>query len=456
MPTFRGLSEDTRAVALAPPRTLGFASLVGITFFCVAGGAYGLEDAVGAAGPAWALLAILVVPWVWSMPMALMTAELSAAMPEDGGYVVWVERAFGRFWGFQEGWWSWLCSFADNALYPVMFAEYLKFWFPQMTPLQFWLVCLMMIAVVASLNVRGARVIGFSSVLFTLLVLAPFAAMVLLGAPHLKPSVWFLHQPSANRLEMWSTLLSVMLWNYSGWDNAGCCGGEVSEPHRTYPKAMVTVVAIVLLAYLLPVAVGVSASQDWSRWSAGYFPEVAQRIGGPWLGAWLAIGGLVSAIGLFSALLLTSSRVPYAMAMRRMLPVPLAKLHPRYETPWVAILVNSIGSALLIGWASQAEHGTGPFVVLLKIDMWLYALALILEFTALIYLRVRVPEMRRPYRIPGGVAGVALLSAPAVLLCAVSMVLCPRPTQILGMAGVVAGWLLYLAGGPRARPAGHC
>jgi len=136
-------------VALAPPRTLGFTSLVGITFFCVAGGAYGLEDAVGAAGPAWALLAILVVPWLWSLPMALMTAELTAAMPEDGGFVVWVERAFGRFWAFQEGWWSWLCSFADNALYPVMFAEYLGFWFPRMTPMQFWLVCVTMIAVIA-------------------------------------------------------------------------------------------------------------------------------------------------------------------------------------------------------------------------------------------------------------------------------------------------------------------
>jgi amino acid transporter len=122
---------------------------VGITFFCVAGGAYGLEDAVGAAGPAWALLAILAVPWVWSLPMALMTAELTAAMPEDGGFVVWVERAFGRFWGFQEGWWSWLCSFADNALYPVMFAEYLRFWFPRMTSVQLRLVCLAMIAVVA-------------------------------------------------------------------------------------------------------------------------------------------------------------------------------------------------------------------------------------------------------------------------------------------------------------------
>jgi hypothetical protein len=154
MATSVSLPQHKEAAVLRPPRTLGFTSLVGITFFCVAGGAYGLEDAVGAAGPAWALLAILVVPWLWSLPMALMTAELTAAMPEDGGFVVWVERAFGRFWAFQEGWWSWLCSFADNALYPVMFAEYLRFWFPGMTSVQFWLVCLTMIAVVACLNVR--------------------------------------------------------------------------------------------------------------------------------------------------------------------------------------------------------------------------------------------------------------------------------------------------------------
>jgi amino acid transporter len=267
--------------------------------------------------------------------------------------------------------------------------------------------------------------------------------MVVLGVPHLKPPVWFLHQSAPGRPETWSTLLSVILWNYSGWDNAGCCGGEVNEPHRTYPRAMMTVVAIVVMAYLLPVAVGVSASQEWPKWNAGYFPEVAERIGGPWLGTWLAMGGLVSATGLFSSLLLTSSRVPYAMAVRRMLPAPLARLHPRYGTPWAAILANSAGSALLIGWAAQADHETGPFVALLKIDMWLYALALILEFAALIYLRARVPEMRRPYRIPGGVAGVSVLSAPPVLLCLVSMALCPRPTQLLGMAGVVTGWLAY-------------
>lgn len=399
-----------------------------------------MEDAVGAVGPMWTLIAILVVPWLWGLPTALMTAELSAAMPEDGGYVVWVERAFGRFWGFQEGWWSWLCSFADNALYPVLFAEYLKFWFPKMTPTQYLMVCGLFIAVFTWLNVRGTNLVGFSSVAFTLMVLAPFAVMVMLGLPQVKPVVWTTPTPLKNAT-MWSTLLSVILWNYCGWDNAGCCGGEVREPNRTYPKAMMTTVVLVTLVYLLPVAVGVSASQDWSQWSDGYFPEVAQKIGGKWLGMAMMFGGLISAMGLFSALLCTSSRVPYAMAVRRTLPAPLAQRHPRYGTPWVAILVNSVGCALLIRWASHAD--TGPFVALVQIDMWLYAAALLLEFAALGWLRLREPKMPRPYQIPGGLLIVLLLSVPPVLLCLVSMALCPRRTQLLGLAGVAAGLIYY-------------
>jgi amino acid transporter len=384
------------------------------------------------------------VPWLWGFPTALMTAELSAAMPEDGGYVVWVERAFGRFWGFQEGWWSWLCSFADNALYPVLFAEYLKFWFPKMTPAQYFLVCLVVIAVFTWLNVRGTSLVGVSSVAFAVMVLAPFTVMVVLGLPQLKPAAWFQVGNGVSAVPtpaMWSTLLSVVLWNYCGWDNAGCCAGEVSEPNRNYPSAMITTVILVTLSYLLPIAVGVSASQEWSDWTDGYFPEVAQKIGGGWLGTALTFGGLISAMGLFNALLCTSSRVPYAMAVRRTLPAALAKLHPRYQTPWVSILINSIGCALLIHWASNAE--AGPFVALVQIDMWLYAVALILEFAALIWLRVREPKMSRPYQIPGGLVNVVLLSILPVLLCLVSMTLCPRSTQLMGAAGVVAGLLIY-------------
>src|ERR1043165_6999722 len=175
---------------MQPSRTLGFGRLVALTFFCVAGGAYGFEDAVGAAGPAIALGALLLVPWLWSFPPALITAALSAAMPEGGGYVVGVERAFGRLWGFQEGWWSWLCSFADNALYPVMFLDYLTYLRGDIPPAERWAIGAVLVAVTTWLNIRGPRLVGASLLVFTVIVLAPFAAMVVLGAPHVDTGAW--------------------------------------------------------------------------------------------------------------------------------------------------------------------------------------------------------------------------------------------------------------------------
>jgi len=117
---------------------IGLLSLVAILFFNVSGGPYGLEDAVGTLGPGLVLVLLVVTPLVWSLPVSLAMAELAAAMPEEGGYVVWVHRAFGRFWGFQVGWWSWINSFVDVAVYPALFADYVGFWRPDMSALERW------------------------------------------------------------------------------------------------------------------------------------------------------------------------------------------------------------------------------------------------------------------------------------------------------------------------------
>src|SRR5512132_2094702 len=268
-------------------RSLNFPGLVAVTFFCVAGGAYGLEDGVSAAGPLVMLVGIAILPWIWSLPTALMTAELSTAMPEDGGYVIWVDKAFGRFWAFQEGWLSWLCSFADNALYPVMFVDYLAYLRGDMSALERWLIGTALIIIVTWLNVRGTRLVGMSSVVFGALVLAPFIAMVLLGMPQIDAGRWLQHGGSLN----WPLLLSTLLWNTSGWDNAGCCAGEVADPQRTYPRAMVYTVLLVTAVYLLPVAVGIGVDANAAAWKEGDFPKVAALIGGAQLGIWLTIGG---------------------------------------------------------------------------------------------------------------------------------------------------------------------
>jgi amino acid transporter len=415
---------------MQPRRTLNFTNLIALTFFCVSGGAYGFEDAVGAAGPMIALLALLIVPWLWSFPTALMTAELSSAMPEDGGYVIWVNRAFGRFWGFQEGWWSWLCSFADNALYPVMFVDYLTYLIGDITPLYRWAIGVAVIVPISWLNIRGAKPIGVSVTVFTALVLAPFVALVALGLPQADPAIWLASGGKAQ----WGLLLSVVLWNTSGWDNAGTCAGEVEKPDKTYPRAMAVAVVLVTFAYLLPIAVGVGVDKNWDQWQEGHLANVAEQIGGAWLGGWLAIAGLISAVGLLSALLLTSSRVPYAMAEHGMLPAPLKTLHSQYATPWIAIVVNAVGLAALTPFS---------FKDLVQVDMFLYALALILEFAALVWLRIKEPDMPRPYRVPFGLGGAIALSIPPVLLCALSIWLADQATTWVSLAGIVLGLVAY-------------
>lgn len=412
-------------------RTLNTPGLIAVTFFCVAGGPFGLEDAVGAAGPQLALLGLLLLPWLWSFPTALMTAELSTAMPEDGGYVVWVERAFGRFWGFQEGWLSWLCSFADNALYPVMFVDYLAYLRGDMGPMERWLIGASLVLVISWLNIRGIQLVGFMSVLFTLFVLAPFVVMVILGAPRVETAHWF--APSGGSVN-WALLLSVLLWNTSGWDNAGCCAGEVAHPARSYPRAMIAAVVLVTLVYLFPLLVGVSVDTHWAQWKEGEFPKIAAQVGGGWLGTWLTVAGLVTAAGMFNALLCTSSRVPFAMAERSMLPRGFAALHDRHATPWRSIAVNSLGVAALIPFSFQE---------LIEVDMFLYAASMIIEFAALVWLRIKAPAMARPYRIPGGTAGAVAISIAPVALCLLSIGLANDATKYVGLAGVALGLLVY-------------
>jgi amino acid transporter len=127
-------------------RSLSWYHLVGVTFFAVCGGDYGLEDSVGAAGPAFTLCGLLLLPWLWSLPIALMTAELGSMIPETGGYVIWIQRAFGPFWAHQNALWNLVSNAFHNALYPVMFVDYLRY-FPGMRfeGLQRWLVSVTML-----------------------------------------------------------------------------------------------------------------------------------------------------------------------------------------------------------------------------------------------------------------------------------------------------------------------
>ena len=118
-------TEDDYAL-LPPPKPLKSLQLMGIAFFAVSGSAYGIEESVAVGGPFLALLALLLAPVLWSAPMLMVASELSVAMPQSGGYIVWVNSAFGALPSMLNGVSNLLCNVLDCALYPVLLTDYLK------------------------------------------------------------------------------------------------------------------------------------------------------------------------------------------------------------------------------------------------------------------------------------------------------------------------------------------
>jgi amino acid transporter len=412
----------TRAPGLR--RELGLLSLAAIVFFNVSGGPYGVEDAVASFGPGLALLLLAITPLVWSLPVSLAMAELAAAMPDEGGYVTWVRRAFGPFWSFQVGWWSWIDSFVDVAVYPALFVEYLKFWYPALGPLERWLLAVAFIVALTALNVLGVRPTGRVAVALSVLTLLPIAALVAVGLATAGQAPW---RPLAAEGQTVATVglgLAVVMWNYSGWDTPSTCLGETRAPEHAFRRALFLALPVIAAAYVLPVgAVLATGATDWTTWDTGALPALAAAVGGPWLGHAVAAGAVVSAAGLFLTLLLTNSRLPYVLARDGLMPAGVAAVHPRFGTPWVAVVVSAV---------LYAVFATFSFKELIVLNVWLYSLALLVELAAFVWLRVCAPEMARPWRVPGGLGTAALVAGV------------PAALSLLAMA--TAGWLNTLAG----------
>jgi amino acid transporter len=401
----------------------------------VSGGTYGTEDIVHGAGYGRAILILLLTPLLWSLPTAFMIGELSSALPYEGGYYAWVRRAMGNFWGFQEAWLSLVASIFDMAIYPTLFVVYLTRLFPWFAEgHRGWVVGLVVVAACTLLNIAGVRVVSTTSLWLFFALSAPFALMVVLAPFKYGALLHVVTTPTTSKVDMIGGLL-IAMWNYMGWDNASTIATEVERPQRTYPRAMLVAVAIVALSYVLPVAALWMTGLAPSAWETGSWAEIAGLLGGPLLRIGLVIGGMVSAFGMFNALVMSYSRLPLAMAQDGMLPRVFGKVNRR-RSPWVAILACAVGWAMCLGLG---------FERLVTIDILLYGTSLALEFVALIALRIRAPELPRAFRVPGGMFGAVGIGVVPILLLGFSVVR-SESEQVWGMSSFAFGMILIGAG----------
>lgn len=415
---------------------MGLLPLIAATYFMVSGGPYGLEDIIGDAGYKRALLLLLLVPIFWSIPTSLMIGELATAIPSDGGFYQWVRRAMGPFWGFQEAWLSLAASVFDMAIYPTTFVLYLSRVAPELTSGHRGLVLkLAIVTIAAAWNLRGAVSVGRGSLRMMFISLSPFAVLVSIVLWHLIRGRLNSAMPGPPAHLDLSGAILIALWNYMGWDNASTIAQEVENPQKTYPRAMLSSVAIVTCVYVLPLTAVWLAGIPAERFSTGAWVDAASLLGGPALAAAIVLAGSLDGFGAFNALVLSLTRLPPAMAEDGLAPRILARRWAN-GVPWVSVLACSVGWALALGFT---------FERLISIDLVLYGAALLLEFVALVALRIREPGMPRPFRVPGGLGTVlALGSGPAALI--VFALWAARSERVAGMPALAFAALVAATG----------
>jgi len=410
-------------------------ALVVTTFFMVSGGTYGTEEIVHGAGYARGILILILTPLLWSLPTAYMVGELSCAIPAEGGYYAWVRRGMGNFWGFQEAWLSLVASIFDMAIYPALFVAYLTHLIP-------WfardgrgtMVGIAVVAVCALLNIAGVRVVATTSLWLFVVLSSPFVVICCV-APFRHGALGGAGHPSASTVGLLGGVL-IAMWNYMGWDNASTIALEVDHPQHTYPRAIFLAVLVVALTYIVPVAAMALTGLPPGAWETGSWADIAGMLGGNVLRVALVFGGVFSAFGMLNALVMSYSRLPLAMAQDGMLPQMFARVHPRTGAPWVAILVCALGWGACVGLDLER---------LVTIDILLTGGSVLLEFAALVALRYREPELPRPFRVPGGMAGAWLAGVCPTLLLILAAIH-GRQESIHGVSALAVGGLVVFAG----------
>jgi amino acid transporter len=420
-------------------RGVGTLALIFILFFCTSGGPYTTETLIHSVGPGLGLFILILVPLIWSLPEVLIVGELASMLPEEGGYYRWVDRAFGRFWAFQNGWLTWMYSLVDMAIYPVLFNQYLRYFLPGLDARAEWIISLAMIWGATWINLRGSARVGRVSIVAGSFVMLGFLVMSILSVRHITHIPW---RPFASEeghgIGGLAVGISIALWNYIGWDNASTVQGEVKDASRSYPRALAFALPFVAVGYLISLLAALGAT-DWTTWTDGGWPQIAAAAvgnGGQWIAAWIALGGMVSALALFNALLLAYSRIPFVLASDRLLPASLGRIDST-GTPRNAVLVSAVFYSLFV---------LVPFGKLVIADVLLYSLALFLEFGALIQLRKREPDLRGVFRIPLNRAGVIVLAAlPMIIL--IGVVASSLRNGEYGLPAVI-GAIVAIATGP--------
>ncbi len=347
--------------------------------------------------------ALMILVWIVgggiSLLGALSVAELGAAYPEAGGQYAYLREAYGPVWGFMYGWTGFLViNPASIAAIAVGFAQYLGYF----TPLSFTgirIVAIISVIALTALNCRGVRLGATTQNVLTFLKMGALALLIITAfvlpggsVENLKP-LW----PETSWHQLigpFGVAMVAVLWAYDGWIETTYVGSEIKDPGRNLPRSIILSTLIVIALYVLAsIAYSYVLSPSHMANSTLVASDAVQRTLGPRGAGLVAAAILLSALGANNGIILTSARIPYAMARQNMFLRSPGNLPHRYATPTTALITQAIISSVL------AASGTydALFTYVVFAEFLFYALSA----GAVLRLRIREPQLQRPYRAWG-------------------------------------------------------
>jgi amino acid transporter len=451
----------------ANPNKLNSIMLATIVFYSVSGGPFGIEESIRAGGNFYTLLGFLILPFVWSIPEAVMTTELGAAFVDASGGVAWVEAAFGYSAGWMVGYLGWVAGATDNAIYPVLFLDYVLQGLlsgksdpndvASLHPFIRFVVLSGTSILLSYINWLGLPIVGRMSVIICCVAMSPFLLLTLIGMFSVDPSRW-LQRPEDDILShtdeaasvaggffpnfmiagvLWRPFLNNLFWNLNSFDSAASFSEDVDDPGKAFPKAMTWAVLMVFTGYLFPLMVALGASDaKQSDWVDGYLATAASNIVGPWLGGWTVFAAGISNIALYQAELSTEAYQLMGMAERGYVPSLFAQ-RSRHGTPTYGIVLGTIVIIVLVTMSDLAQ--------LIEMLNFNYAIALLMEYAAFVKLRITHPDLPRPWRLPFNTIGCVLLFIPPFICTTFLLMLATYETYVFSLVVIAIGMLLYLA-----------
>ncbi len=468
------MSEPTASTGLR--RVLRLRDLV--LFYVVAVVGMRWVAVAAAAGPS-ALVVWVIAAIALFIPLAFTVLELSSRYPQEGGIYVWTKQAFGEFTGFVTGWTYWganltylpglLYFTASSALY--IFGA--RFQYLQDSPAYFIAVALVGLSIATVLNIVGLQVgkwLNNSGALASwaammlligmgLLVAARFGSATPITPASLLPSTGF------KDLIFWATIA----FGFSGLEAGSFMGEEIENPRRTIPQAVAISGVIIAALYILgTLAILVALPRSEVSGLAGIMDAITAtgaRIGLTGLAPVAAFLIVVSTLGGVSVWLAAPARLPFVAGIDNYLPRAFGKLHPRFGTPYVALLVQA-GIALACAVLGQAgETPRKAYEILVSLGIVAFFLPYLTMFAAMIRLQ-REPAAPEVMRVPGGKPAAVFCGVLGFVTSLVAIVLAaippdgePNPGRfVLKVVGlsvllVVAGAGTYALGSAKKRRA---